>query len=406
MKKLFILFFILLQYAIYADNYKESNWKSDLSLLSYLSKKGVSHSVYFSLTREDKELCSEIIAGQKFKEFFDDNNQYIGTTIPISEELEISVFKQNGKFTLDLIPIEYEEGVELLNFTYKDNLYDTTFNLTNNLKLSHEIVSLSKKTLPYKNFKNGQNFAIHYTTKIKDGKVFGTPFIHSLYAEIDNEEFFVIYNEEDGGYYNEKGLSLTKSYFEKPLNNYKRISSKFTYKRWHPVLKKYRAHLGVDFAAKRGTPIYATTDGKISFLGRKGGYGKSIFIKHKNNYKSVYAHLSKYAKGMRAGKEVKQGDLIGYVGSTGVSTGPHLHFGLYKNNRAINPLTAIKKTQKEIASGKKDKFLSYAKSEVLFLKSGTNTNLSTFKYTLKTNLFKDLKFKFLRNGNYTNIYTQ
>ena len=140
---------------------------------------------------------------------------------------------------------------------------------------------------------------------------------------------------------------------------YRRVSSKFTYKRWHPVLKRYRAHLGIDYAANIGTPIRAAGDGKIIYRGWKSGYGKTVEVRHGNGYKTLYAHMSRYSGGQRSGKYVKKGTVIGYVGSTGISTGPHLHFGLYKNNRAINPNSVVKITKGKLSGTEKKQFLTH-----------------------------------------------
>ena len=142
----------------------------------------------------------------------------------------------------------------------------------------------------------------------------------------------------DGKYYDEKGKTTNTSSFIVPCR-YKRISSKFTKKRWHPILKRYRAHHGIDYAVSTGTAIKAAYNGKVIFAGRKGGYGNTVIIKHASGYKTLYAHLSKFK--VYVGKRVKTGDLIAYSGNTGRSTGPHLHFGLSLNNRWINPALKI-----------------------------------------------------------------
>jgi len=126
-------------------------------------------------------------------------------------------------------------------------------------------------------------------------------------------------------YYDSRGYPLRKQFLRAPIDFY-RISSHFNRKRLHPIFKTVRPHLGTDYAAPKGTPIYSTGDGTIIFKGRKGGYGKTIIIKHGNIYTTLYAHMSKYKKGMHVGKKVKQKQIIGYVGSTGYSTGPHLHY--------------------------------------------------------------------------------
>jgi murein DD-endopeptidase MepM/ murein hydrolase activator NlpD len=207
--------------------------------------------------------------------------------------------------------------------------------------------------------RKGDHVAIKYTQRIRMGQYYGTPTIHAALVEVKNKQTYIFKNEIDGIYYDQNGRNLTSFFMKTPVN-YTRISDRFTYKRWHPVLKRYRAHLGVDYAAPTGRPIVAAASGKVIFRGVKGGYGKTVEIRHEGNYKSLYAHMSRYSK-VRSGQWVKQGTVIGYVGSTGVSTGPHLHFGLYKNGRAINPANIIKVTKNELKGKDKQKFIAYAK---------------------------------------------
>jgi murein DD-endopeptidase MepM/ murein hydrolase activator NlpD len=141
--------------------------------------------------------------------------------------------------------------------------------------------------------------------------------------------------EED--YFNLKGQSLRKSLLKSPLR-FSYISSYFSKRRWHPILKCWRPHHGLDYVAPIGTPISSIGDGRVVFKGWKGGYGNLVEIRHKNNFRSRYGHLSRFAKGLYVGKQVKAGELIGYLGSTGLSTGPHLHFELHKNGVPVNPL--------------------------------------------------------------------
>ncbi|MDQ7053432.1 MAG: M23 family metallopeptidase [candidate division KSB1 bacterium] len=139
-------------------------------------------------------------------------------------------------------------------------------------------------------------------------------------------------------YYDIRGNSFQKTFLKSPLN-YRRITSYFSTRRRHPILKRVRAHTGVDFAAPTGTPIVAAADGKIIHIGWNGGYGKCIKISHKNGtFVTLYGHLSRYAKGLKKGSTVHQGQVIGYVGATGLATGPHLHYTMYYNGRPINPL--------------------------------------------------------------------
>jgi murein DD-endopeptidase MepM/ murein hydrolase activator NlpD len=140
-----------------------------------------------------------------------------------------------------------------------------------------------------------------------------------------------------GGYYNEKGISLRKAFLKAPLR-FNRISSRFSRARRHPILGGVFPHFGVDYAAPIGTPIWAVADGTIVSAGWAGGFGKQVVLRHRNGYRTYYGHLSRYGPGIKKGQRVKQKQIIGYVGSTGLSTGPHLDYRLSKDSRFRNPL--------------------------------------------------------------------
>ena len=141
-----------------------------------------------------------------------------------------------------------------------------------------------------------------------------------------------------GEYYDPKGRSVKKNFLRSPVDpNASRISSRYSGNRFHPVLKRWRAHRGIDFAAPTGTPIYATGAGTVSYKGYNGAYGNMIRIKHSSRYTTLYAHMQRYARGMRVGKKVKQRQIIGYVGSTGLATGPHVHYEFQIHKKAVNP---------------------------------------------------------------------
>ncbi|MFH1803860.1 MAG: peptidoglycan DD-metalloendopeptidase family protein [Pseudomonadota bacterium] len=151
------------------------------------------------------------------------------------------------------------------------------------------------------------------------------------------------------GYYNEKGESYRRALMRTPING-ARLSSGFG-KRKHPILGYTKMHQGVDFAAPPGTPIFAAGNGTIQQIGRNGGYGNYIRLRHTDSYDTAYAHMKGFAKGLRQGARVKQGDVIGYVGTTGASTGPHLHFEILQNNRQVNPIN-IKMPSGKTLTGK------------------------------------------------------
>lgn len=143
--------------------------------------------------------------------------------------------------------------------------------------------------------------------------------------------------DKEGRYFDEKGQSIEKTFLKTPLK-YSRISSGFNPRRMHPVLHVRRGHFGVDYAAPTGTPIWAAASGVVTFRGRKGGAGNCVIIKHDNGYSTTYMHMSKFRKGQSVGKRVRQKDVIGYVGMTGLATGPHLHFSVRKGGRYVDPL--------------------------------------------------------------------
>ncbi len=178
---------------------------------------------------------------------------------------------------------------------------------------------------------------------------------------LKNDEKLEIYKftdkSGDTDYYKPNGESIRKALLKTPVKA--RISSNFGMRK-HPILGYSRMHTGIDFAAGSGTPIYAAGDGQLNYVGRKGGYGNFVKIKHNNGYETAYAHMQRFAKGMRNGRQVKQGDVIGYVGSTGRSTGPHLHYEIIKNGKHINPNGAKFRTGRvlegtELANFKKQK---------------------------------------------------
>ena len=169
---------------------------------------------------------------------------------------------------------------------------------------------------------------------VKTGRLLG--------AEMKNggRSYSAIYYEGNGrkGYYDEKGRSLKKTLLKSPLR-FRRITSTFSKGRFHPILKRYRPHHGIDYGAPTGTPIESAGSGVVKYAGWKGGYGNYVEIKHSNGYSTAYGHLSRMGKGIRRGAKVDQGQVIGYVGMTGLSSGPHLHYEVKVNNRLINPLS-------------------------------------------------------------------
>jgi murein DD-endopeptidase MepM/ murein hydrolase activator NlpD len=192
----------------------------------------------------------------------------------------------------------------------------------------------------HRDLQPGDRFSVVYEAEFSNGEFARTGRI--LAAEFINagKRYRALYfqdGEGRGGYYTPQGKNARKAFLRSPLE-ISRISSGFSFARLHPVLNVLRAHKGVDYSAPVGTKVRVTADGVIDFVGRRGGYGKVVVVNHRNGYSTLYAHLSGFAKGMAPGKRIAQGDLIGYVGMTGLATGPHLHYEFLVNGINKDPL--------------------------------------------------------------------
>ncbi len=193
--------------------------------------------------------------------------------------------------------------------------------------------------IDFYHIQKGDNFKVIYEELFVDSNFFAIGQIKAAYFNHHGKEFYAIPFMQDSvfQYFDEKGNSLRKAFLKAPLE-FRRISSRYSKSRLHPVLKTRRPHLGVDYAAPVGTPIRSTGDGIIVNVGYNSGAGKFIKIKHNSVYTTMYLHMSKYAKGMKKGARVSQGQVIGYVGSTGLATGPHLDYRFFVNGSAVDPL--------------------------------------------------------------------
>lgn len=193
----------------------------------------------------------------------------------------------------------------------------------------------------HRDLRKGDRFNIVYETLYQRGQPVRSGRI--LAAEFTNDRttyqaFWHAANGGKGGYYNAEGKSLRKAFLRSPLE-FSRVTSGFTSSRFHPVLQTWRAHKGVDYGAPTGTRIRSVADGTVEFAGRQGGYGNLLIIRHQGTYSTAYGHLNGFAPGIKKGARVAQGDTIGYVGQTGLASGPHLHYEFRIRNQQVNPLS-------------------------------------------------------------------
>ncbi len=208
----------------------------------------------------------------------------------------------------------------------------------------------------------GDRFSLIYQEPYVAGERFGESTI--LAAEFVNNgrvHRAVRYSDPSGhtDYYDEGGRSMRKAFLRSPVD-FRRISSRFTRERYHPVLGVKRPHRGVDYAAAIGTPVKAAGDGKVLFVGTKGGYGRTVILQHGSHISTLYGHLSRFQRGVRSGTRVRQGQIIGYVGKTGLATGPHLHYEFRVNGVHRNPLTVKLPSAQPIKAAYQQNFQTYA----------------------------------------------
>ncbi|MBR5237847.1 MAG: peptidoglycan DD-metalloendopeptidase family protein [Paludibacteraceae bacterium] len=224
-------------------------------------------------------------------------------------------------------------------FVVETSLWNAIVDADMNMELALQLSDVYAWTVDFFGLQKGDGFKVYYDELFVDSVSIGISKIHAAsYKRGDKELFAVFYeNDEVRGYWDLDGNNLKKAFLKAPLS-FSRISSKFSYARKHPVHKIVRPHTGVDYAAPMGTPVMAIGDGVVTFKGYKGGGGHTVKIRHNSTYTSAYLHLSKYGKGVVEGARVSQGQVIGYVGSSGTSTGAHLDFRIWKNGTPIDPL--------------------------------------------------------------------
>lgn len=232
------------------------------------------------------------------------------------------------------------------------------------LDLYNRLITIFEGTVDFKHgIHKGDRFAILYQEyyidghKEHSGKIVMAQFINSGKTHY---AFRYTYPKNHTGYYTLNGHGVEPLFLKRPVQHYKRISSFFTYHRMDPYLHIMRPHLGIDFAAKRGTPIHSIGNGRVIFCGRDHGYGNAIVIRYSRKYKTLYGHMEKFAKGMHVGELVQRGQIIGYIGSTGWSTGPHLHFEMYVNGVPRDPLKLSFPGGEPVPASYSKRYLTYA----------------------------------------------
>ncbi len=299
---------------------------------------------------------------------------YYSRTDSVSRRLEYLVYERDraSNVIFSCLP-PYKAWIYEKPVTVEQRYADVTINssLWNDMTaagVSYQLIlSLSDIyawTIDFFGLQKGDRFRVLYEEKMCDGEVLAIDTVrYAVFSHGGEELPMIMFNQKDGGnlWWNEKGESMRKAFLKAPLQ-YSRISSGFSYARRHPVTRRVQPHTGVDYAAPKGTPVQTIGDGTVISVKYEGAGGNTVRIRHNSVYTTAYLHLSKYAKGLKVGQRVRQGEVIGYVGSTGRSTGPHLDFRVWKNGSPINPLKMDSPPAEPLKKENMDSFIAAAEN--------------------------------------------
>lgn len=315
-----------------------------------LNRYGISAAKIDKLDKAAKDVYSltKIKAGNKYTIFSHNTTNESGEQVAIADHMVYHINKVDyvvfdltaDEPTVTLASKPRDIVRKRAEATITSSLWDAIVGQGLSYALAAEFEDIYQWTVDFFHIQEGDSFTVIYDDEVVDGesikigRIWGAKFVHR------DKEYYAIPFVTDGNkieYWEFNGESLKKQMLKAPLK-YTRISSKFTYKRLHPVHKVYKPHTGVDYAAPAGTPVHSVADGTVIFAGWGGGGGNTIKIKHAGGLQTGYLHLKGFAKGIKVGAYVTQGQTIGYVGSTGTSTGPHLDYRVWQNGTPIDPL--------------------------------------------------------------------
>lgn len=284
---------------------------------------------------------------------------------------------ENG-YAVSEQPVQLEQRTLMASGTIRSSLFAATDAANLSDAVAIQIADIFSTDIDFhKDLRKGDRFTVvyevfyHLGDTVRTGRVLAAEFINQgkSYQALHFQNA-----EGNGGYYTLEGKNIRKAFLRSPIE-FSRISSGFSNARYHPVLKEWRAHKGVDYAAPTGTRVRVTADGVVEFAGRRGGYGNLVAVRHQSKFTTWYGHLSGFAKGLRKGSRVSQSDVIGYVGATGLATGPHLHYEFRINDVHQNPLRVVMPTAPPITADQKPAFDAVAQpmAQRLALLRGINT---------------------------------
>ena len=332
------------------------------TLSSVFARAGLPDSTLHELldSNRDARQLAQVKPGQIFHITRNEHGELASLRTRLSGLERLEVNRTSNGFS-----VKHEQLKPATRQAYARGVIDSSlFAATKRAGLPHRVAMQLASIFDYDidfalDLRDGDEFEVIYEENLVDGKKVGGGKILAARFSNGGKTFSAVrFTDRQGGsaYYRADGSSMRKAFIRTPVD-FARISSRFTNARFHPVLNKIRAHKGVDYAAPPGTPIKATGDGKVLLAGRKGGYGNTIVIQHGQRYRTLYGHMQRFAAGVRTGSQIKQGQIIGYVGTTGLSTGPHLHYEFQINGQHVDPLSQKLPMADPLAGTERKRFL-------------------------------------------------
>lgn len=330
----------------------------------------------------------QVRPGQRYIAYKEKKNDTAYRLILHKNALEYTVFDWQDEVSVTSGRKEIETKIVETSGVIESSLYETLETQNQNILLGNRLSEIFAWQIDFFRLYPGDSFKVIYEKQFVDGNPFGIGRIIAAEFTNKNETFDAFYyeTEERAAYYDSDGNGVQKALLKAPFKYSQRVSSNFSYSRFHPVLKRRIPHYGVDYAAPIGTPVLSVGDGEVIEARYRGANGNIVKVRHNGTYTTAYLHLNGFAKGIRAGTRVKQGQVIGYVGRTGRVTGVHLDYRIYKNGRPVNPLKVKLPPSKAIGEDEKTAFLrevdklkhelSQIESQKLNTSSSTNTAVS------------------------------
>ena len=292
---------------------------------------------------------------------------------------KVSIKKQGDGFQTETQPAQLETRVLVRSGEIKSNLYAATDAAGLPDATANQLNELFSGDIDFHHdLRKGDRFTVVYEMTYSNGALLHLGRIQAAEFVNQGHVYRALYFQQDGqqgDYYTPEGKSVHKAFLRSPIA-YSRVSSSFSRSRFHPILNKWRSHKGTDFAAPMGTRVKVTADGVVTVAGKQGGYGNVVMVNHQGHYTTVYGHLSRFALGLHKGQRVTQGEVIGYVGMTGLATGPHLHYEFRVNGQQRDPLHVALPDAKPIDSSYLAAFQPVANAEVTRLNLVRNINLA------------------------------